>query len=259
MSNNATVSRMIAKISSTRDFNIAIIFLTIAIIVSEISFTTTKNLYKADLIVGNSRNIELIPLEEIIERDMNKKLEELKLQDSIVKSNSINLVEEDDDEDDDENISLEELTICYEDNLDERTGLTKEDFIYLMNNMKYDYSGFFAENSELIYDLCEENEINEIFFCGLIAAECGWEISPGHRNTNNYISMMGESGQMLKFSTVEEGLQESARLLHKDYLTEGGRYYHGKTIPEIEKSFCPDESEHWDTLVYGCMTYIATI
>ena len=69
-----------------------------------------------------------------------------------------------------------------------RTGLSKEDFITLMTNMSADTSGFFEENASLIYDYCEQYQINEIFFCGLIVAESGWNIAPNHRKTHNYIS-----------------------------------------------------------------------
>ena len=135
----------------------------------------------------------------------------------------------------------------------ERTGLRKNDFVIFMNNMKYDYSGFFAENAELIYDLCEEYELNEIFFVGLIAAESGWEIRQPHRLTNNYTSMIGGSG-MIGYPSLEEGLRESAKHLHENYLTEGGCYYHGTTISGVKVHFCP-ASPSWEGLVYGCMCY----
>ena len=70
-------------------------------------------------------------------------------------------------------ISIEEITISKDMDLTKRCGISKQDFVELMENMKVDYTGFFAENAETIYDLCEEYELNEIFFCGLIAAESG--------------------------------------------------------------------------------------
>ena len=151
-------------------------------------------------------------------------------------------------------ISIEEITISRDMDLTERCGISKEDFINLMENMKVDYSGFFAENAETIYDLCEEYEINEIFFCGLIAAESGWNISSNHKNTCNYISMMS-GGKLIRYSTPEEGLEAAAKLLHNRYLTEGGSCYYGKTLSAVQRRFCPNSST-WVGLVYGCMKQV---
>lgn len=151
-------------------------------------------------------------------------------------------------------ISIEEITISRDMDLTERCGISKEDFINLMENMKVDYSGFFAQNAETIYDLCEEYEINEIFFCGLIAAESGWNISSNHKNTCNYISMM-YGGKLIRYSTPEEGLEAAAKLLHNRYLTEGGSCYYGKTLSAVQRRFCPNSST-WVGLVYGCMKQV---
>lgn len=151
-------------------------------------------------------------------------------------------------------ISIEEITISRDMDLTERCEISKEDFINLMENMRVDYSGFFAENAETIYDLCEEYDINEIFFCGLIAAESGWNIASNHRNTCNYISMMS-GGKLIRYSTPEEGLEAAAKLLHNRYLTEDGSCYYGKTLSCVQKRFCPNSST-WVGLVYGCMKQV---
>ena len=154
-----------------------------------------------------------------------------------------------------EMINIEDVQISRDMDPTQRTGLTKEQFVELMNNLDVDYSDFFTDNSELIYDLCEEYQLNEIFFCGLIAAESGWEIKDNHRRTNNYISMMSGNGKLLKYDSVEEGLEAAARHLHDKYLTEEGSYYHGETIAGVKKCFCPS-SDSWEGLVYGCMKLI---
>lgn len=151
-------------------------------------------------------------------------------------------------------ITIEEIKISKDMDLTQRCGISKEDFKTLMTNLKSDTSGFFEENSDIIYDLCEKYEINEIFFCGLIAAESGWKISSNHRNTNNYISMMS-GGKLIRYSTQEEGLEAAAKLLHNRYLTEGGSCYYGKTLSAVQKRFCPNSST-WVNLVYGCMNVI---
>lgn len=151
-------------------------------------------------------------------------------------------------------ISIEDVTISVDMDLTVRTGLSKEDFKTLMGNCKYDTSGFFYENAELIYDICKEYELNEIFFCGLISAESGWNIASNHRAKHNYISMMNSSGVMKTYSTLEEGLEAAAKLLHNSYLTPGGSFYYGKTLSAVKTKFCP--SSTWVSLVYGRMKQI---
>ena len=136
-----------------------------------------------------------------------------------------------------------------------RTGISKEDFKEIVKNLKQDTSGFFYDNADLIYDLCEEYEINEIFFCGLISAESGWNIASNHRKTHNYISLMSK-GKLIHYSSVEEGLRVAARSLHNNYLTPGGRFYGGKTLSGVQKKFCP--SGTWVNLVYGRMSQMMT-
>lgn len=151
-------------------------------------------------------------------------------------------------------ITIEEIQISKDMDLTKQCGISKEDFKILIENLKVDTSGFFKENSETIYELCEEYELNEIFFCGLIAAESGWKIASNHKNANNYVSMMS-NGKLIKYETPRAGLEAAAKLLHNKYLTEGGSYYYGKTLSCVQKRYCPNSST-WVNLVYGCMKTI---
>lgn len=149
---------------------------------------------------------------------------------------------------------IEDVTISKDMDLTIRTGLSREDFITLISEVKEDKSNFFEENAGLIYDICEEYQINEIFFCGLIAGESGWKIADNHRRTHNYISLMS-GGKLIRFSSVEDGLRKAAEALHNNYLTEGGRFYHGKTLAAVKTRFCPS-STTWVNLIYGNMKTI---
>lgn len=151
-------------------------------------------------------------------------------------------------------ISIEDVTISKTMDLTVRTGLSRKDFIKLIAGVKYDTSGFFEENAGTIYDLCEEYSINEIFFCGLISAESGWDIASNHRTTHNYISLM-QNGKLIQYSSVEEGLEVAAQKLHNNYLTSGGKFYNGKTLAGVKVKFCPASST-WVDLVYGRMKQI---
>ena len=139
--------------------------------------------------------------------------------------------------------------------LSKRTGISKEDFKKVIKNLKQDRSKFFYNNADTIYDLCEKYQINEMFFCGLIVAESGWNIAGNHRKTHNYISLMCK-GKLIRYSSTEEGLEVAAKKLHQNYLTPGGKFYNGKTITGVQKRFCPASST-WDDLVYGSMKYVA--
>ena len=148
-------------------------------------------------------------------------------------------------------VKIEDVTISVDMDLTVRTGLTKEQFKELISRCRYDSSGFFLENSDLIYDVCEEYGINEIFFCGLISAESGWNIASNHRAKCNYISLMSK-GSLIRYSSVEEGLRAAARCLHNNYLSEDGCFYYGKTLSAVKTKFCPSSST-WVNLVYGRM------
>ena len=150
-------------------------------------------------------------------------------------------------------ISISEVKISKSMDLTKRTGLSREDFIKLMSRVRADTSGFFEDNAGEIYDLCEKYSINEIFFCGLISAESGWNIAGNHRSTHNYISLM-KNGKLISYSSVNEGLEVAAKKLHYNYLTPGGKFYHGKTLAGVKTCFCP--SSTWVDLVYGRMKQI---
>lgn len=149
---------------------------------------------------------------------------------------------------------IEEITISTNMDLSVRCGISKDDFNKLMSNLRVDTSGFFKRNSNTIYELCEKYEINEIFFCGLIAAESGWNIASSHRKANNYISMMSK-GKLIRYSSEAEGLEAAAKLLNNRYLTKGGSCYSGKTLSAVQKRFCPN-SNTWIGLVFGCMKQV---
>lgn len=151
------------------------------------------------------------------------------------------------------NISVNNVKISKNMDLTVRTGLSKEDFKKVMKNLSPDTSKFFYNNADTIYDLCAKYQINEIFFCGLISAESGWNIAGNHRKTHNYISLMSK-GKLIHYSSTEQGLEVAAQKLHNNYLTPGGKFYGGKTLAGVKKKFCP--SGTWVDLVYGRMSQV---
>lgn len=155
-------------------------------------------------------------------------------------------------------IDLSNLYISVDMNVNETTGMSKEQFVYLMNNFSYDYNGLFGRNSGLIWDLCQEYNINEIFFVSLIGAESNWGNHEAHIATCNYTSIKPE-GYLIQYSSEYEGLTASAELIHNKYFNDIGT-----TLDNISKIYCPDDPEtfdideslEWLILVYDCMNLV---
>lgn len=150
--------------------------------------------------------------------------------------------------------SIDDIAISKDMDLTVRCNVSREDFVTLIAGVRADTSGFFEENAGLIYDVCEKYQLNEIFFCGLISAESGWTIESNHRRTHNYISLMA-GGKLIRFGSLEEGLDKAAQALHDNYLTPGARFYHGSTLAGMKTRFCPASST-WVNLVYQRMEQI---
>ena len=62
-------------------------------------------------------------------------------------------------------------------------------------------------------------------------------------------------GKLIRYDSVEDGLETAARTLHNNYLTEGGRFYYGSTLSGVKTRFCP-ASPTWVNLVYGRMEQV---
>ena len=150
-------------------------------------------------------------------------------------------------------ISIDEVKISSDMDITQFCGLSRDDFIKLISDCRADTTGWFENHAGQIYDLCHKYQLNEIFFCGLISAESGWNIASNHRSTNNFISLMA-NGRLKRYSSEEEGLEVAARTLHNNYLSEGGSFYYGKTLAAMNTKFCGSAS--WVSLVYGRMKQI---
>lgn len=235
------------KIGQIIYISLAIMFLLIFITVTRLQKSTTEI---AEITINNEK-VEENEIAKVEENEGNKNSRSFirELSTTVTSRSSSSIREAITEE---KYISLDEVSISRNMDLTVRTGLSKEDFKTLVANTKQDSTKFFYNNSDTIYDLCEKYEINEIFFCGLMAGESGWNIASNHRSTHNYISLMA-NGKLLRFSTVEEGLEKAASTLHNKYLSTSGRFYAGKTLDGVKKRFCPASST-WTNLIYKCMS-----
>ena len=142
-----------------------------------------------------------------------------------------------------------ELSIYLYMDISKTTGMSKFQFVELMEELECDYQGYFSRNAEYIWELCQEYSLNELAFCGIIALESGWAQYPG--GDNNYFGIVGAS-----YSSEQEGLESFACLLGNQYLSPDGSYYKGVTLEDVGDTYCELGGEYWSGKVYGCMLYL---
>lgn len=147
-------------------------------------------------------------------------------------------------------ISLESLEISFDMDVSVTSGLSREDFIYVMENLPYDYCGYFSRNAGGIWDECQQYGVNEFFVCGITAWESGWGQIAGF-GSNNYFGIRGGS-----YATEADGIHGLVSLLANNYLHEGGSCYNGATITGVGHCYC--DPDLWPTKVYECMKLIVT-
>ena len=149
-----------------------------------------------------------------------------------------------------ETTKIEDIQINFNMDVSKTTGLSKEDFVYLVENMKYDKTGILAKNAAWIWECCHKYNVNEIFVLGICGIESGWCSAPQHQNTHNYSSLM-KGGKLIPYSSDEEGFEAMIKLLGEKYLTPGASFYNGATITGVGKCYCNPTS--WPQKVYTCM------
>ena len=152
-----------------------------------------------------------------------------------------------------EYIKLEDVKISFDMDVSKTTGLSKEDFISLVQNMKYDKTGILAKNAGWIWECCQKYSVNEIFVLGICGIESGWCSAPQHQNTHNYSSLMS-GGKLIAYPSDEAGFEAMIKLLGEKYLSPNGSLYHGATITGVGRCYCNPTS--WPQKVYTCMQQV---
>lgn len=151
--------------------------------------------------------------------------------------------------------------------LSKPSGLPKSEFVALIQNMDYDYTGVFRRNATYIWDLAHKYHFNEIFFMGIIANESKWGSSKLAIETNNYTSQSKLDKSLIHYVSERECFKATAENLSKNYLRKGGKYYHGKTLYKVNLEYCEPGVKKvngkkkvykymWADDVYGCMKMI---
>lgn len=106
----------------------------------------------------------------------------------------------------------------------------------------------------------QKYHVNVFFLIGIEALESGWVTSSISRNCNNLGGVCQSSNHpsngcgsnsncaFAYFSSVNEFVDYHASMLHNNYLTPGGTYYHGATPSGVVVSYCP-----------GCSSWPGTV
>lgn len=100
-----------------------------------------------------------------------------------------------------------------------------------------DYAGYFV-------DAEQKYGINAIFLASVAALESGWCRTEIALNNNNLFGYKNSTGDgFRKFSTKAESIYVVAKHLKDNYLTEGGTYYNGLSVEDVNIKYC--EQKWW--------------
>ena len=98
--------------------------------------------------------------------------------------------------------------------------------------------------------------VNAFFLIGIEAMESGWITSEVSRNCNNLGGVKatashptnGCSSSFGYFNSINEFIDYHAEMLHRSYLTPGGKFYEGTSPFDVQKHYCPGSSS-WPVTV----------
>lgn len=87
--------------------------------------------------------------------------------------------------------------------------------------------------------------VNAIFVVALTAEESGWGTSYRAVNHNNLSGFnINSDDSYYAFSSKQESLEATYRLLSEEYLNEAGNYYNGLSIYNVNERYCNDSGTY---------------
>lgn len=102
----------------------------------------------------------------------------------------------------------------------------------------------FAPYATSLFEAEQKYKVNVFFLIGLEAHESGIMTSSAAKDCNNLGGVKGSpkcSGHKYrKFNSKNDFIEYHAKLLGDEYLKKGGKFYHGKKIENIVKTYCGD-------------------
>lgn len=138
---------------------------------------------------------------------------------------------------------LEEITpVSYNpNNLWEKSNAT-------VNDMTIALKGTGLESVAYYYVQAEKDwGVNAIFLASLTAEESGWGNSYRARYQNNLsgYAVYSAEAEGETFSSKEESIMATAKLICNDYLKTSGIYHNGISIYSVNIRYCPDDDGNW--------------
>ncbi len=157
-----------------------------------------------------------------------------------------------------ENISYKKIDEIVEEispemDISEPSGISKDDFVLAMEKCDYDKNSVLADNAVLIWENCNERQINEFAIIGIIAIESGWanpEVSELTAEKNNIMSIRDDEGEYKTYYSYSECIEDAIRILDENYLEADGRYATGGNLQDISVVYAEDTN--WANRVAEC-------
>ena len=150
--------------------------------------------------------------------------------------------------------------------VNEKSGLAKSDFYYILSNNSSDVNHIFDTNAGVFYNCEEKYNINGVFLAAIGIHESGWGTSTISRNKKNLFGYGAYDSDPYNmsytFESYEEGIELVARMLVKYYINPAGTpifdnqiakasYYSGSTIRAVNTKYASDPN--WNIKVYNIM------
>ncbi len=144
-------------------------------------------------------------------------------------------------------------------NLNRISNLTSAQLVAVLNSHGGKARNFIPYASRLITTE-QKYSVNVFFLIGVEALESGWITSKISKNCNNLGGVReskahpsngcgrNSGGGFAYFNSVEEFIDYHGSMLHKNYLTPGGKYYEGATPQGVVVHYCP-----------GCTSWPSTV
>ncbi|RDY28316.1 hypothetical protein CHL78_005295 [Romboutsia weinsteinii] len=124
-----------------------------------------------------------------------------------------------------------------------------------MENILLNYKGAstMSHLSQAIVDAEEIYGVNALAVAAIVALESGFATSRRAIEDNNLTGyeVYSDNSEGRLFSSQYDSILHTAKHLKENYLTEGGPYYIGLSVDDVQINYCPDEGKdkRWEEKV----------
>lgn len=154
-------------------------------------------------------------------------------------------------------------------NLNEVSGLTKDDFKKVLSGNASDTNKIFEQNAEAFYNAEQKYNVNGIFIAAIGINESAWgtsNIASTKKNLFGYGAYDSDPyNSSYTFETYEDGIDLVTKVMAKYYVNPAGtkiydgemasgKYYNGSTVAAVNTKYATDTE--WHTKVYSYMEYL---